>query len=190
MHTATTQDTKALKAQLLAFMDKYIYPNEEHYHEQLRAMPNRFGTVPLMEELKELARATGLWNLFMPLDHGGLKNEDYAPLAEIMGRVGWSPEVFNCNAPDTGNMEVFMKYGTAAQKKQWLEPMLRGEIRSAYAMTEPEVASSDATNVQTSIKRDGEHYVVNGRKWFITNAMYERTQIIICLLYTSPSPRD
>ncbi len=131
MHTAITQDAKALKAQLLAFMDKYVYPNEEHYHEQLRALPNRFGTVPLMEELKQVARDEGLWNLFMPLGHGGLSNEDYAPLAEVMGRVGWAAEVFNCNAPDTGNMEVFMKYGTEAQKKQWLEPLLRGEIRSA-----------------------------------------------------------
>ena len=186
MHTAIHQDAKALKAQLLAFMDKYIYPNEEHYHEQLRALPNRFSTVPLMEELKEKAREEGLWNLFMPANHGGLSNEDYAPLAEIMGRVGWCPEVFNCNAPDTGNMEVFMKYGTQEQQKQWLEPLLRGEIRSSYAMTEPDVASSDATNVQTSILRDGDHYVVNGRKWFITNAMYERTKIIIVMGKSDP----
>jgi len=180
------QDLVQLKAALVAFMDKHIYPNEKRYHEQLNALPDRFSTVPLMEELKALAKEQGLWNLFMPYDHGGLKNEDYAPLAEIMGRVLWSPEVFNCNAPDTGNMEVFMKYGTEAQKKQWLVPLLEGEIRSSYAMTEPDVASSDATNVQTSILRDGDHYVVNGRKWFITNAMYERTKILIVMGKSDP----
>ena len=180
------QDLAQLKAALVAFMDKHIYPNEKRYHEQLHALPNRFSTVPLMEELKALAKEEGLWNLFMPYDHGGLKNEDYAPLAEIMGRVLWSPEVFNCNAPDTGNMEVFMKYGTEAQKNQWLVPLLEGEIRSSYAMTEPDVASSDATNVQTSILRDGDHYVVNGRKWFITNAMYERTKILIVMGKSDP----
>ena len=184
MHTA--QDPQVLQAQLLAFMDEHIYPNEENYHAQLNAQANRFATVPLMEELKAKARAAGLWNLFVPADHGGLKNADYAPLAEIMGRVLWSPEVFNCNAPDTGNMEVFMKYGTEAQKKQWLEPLLKGEIRSSYAMTEPDVASSDATNVQTSILRDGDHYVINGRKWFITNAMYERTKILIVMGKSDP----
>jgi acyl-CoA dehydrogenase len=180
------QDLAQLKAALVAFMDEHIYPNEKRYHEQLNALPNRFSTVPLMEELKALAKEQGLWNLFMPYDHGGLKNEDYAPLAEIMGRVLWSPEVFNCNAPDTGNMEVFMKYGTEAQKNQWLVPLLEGEIRSSYAMTEPDVASSDATNVQTSILRDGDHYVVNGRKWFITNAMYERTKILIVMGKSDP----
>ena len=139
-----------------------------------------------MDELKAKAKQDGLWNLFVPHDHGGLKNADYAPLAEIMGRVLWAPEVFNCNAPDTGNMEVFMKYGTAEQKKQWLEPLLAGEIRSSYCMTEPDVASSDATNVQTSILRDGDEYVVNGRKWFITNAMYERTRIFIVMGKSDP----
>lgn len=183
---ARHQDLAQLKAALVAFMDAHVYPNEKRYHEQLNALPNRFATVPLMEELKVLAREQGLWNLFMPYDHGGLKNEDYAPLAEIMGRVLWSPEIFNCNAPDTGNMEVFMKYGTEAQKKQWLVPLLEGEIRSSYAMTEPDVASSDATNVQTSILRDGDHYVVNGRKWFITNAMYERTKILIVMGKSDP----
>jgi acyl-CoA dehydrogenase len=186
MSTASAHDPALLKTQLLAFMDEHIYPNEKRYHEQLRAQPNRFATVPLMAELKRKAHDAGLWNLFMPHDHGGLKNVDYAPLAEIMGRVLWSPEVFNCNAPDTGNMEVFMKYGTEAQKKQWLEPLLAGEIRSSYAMTEPDVASSDATNVQTSIRRDGDHYVVNGHKWFITNAMYERTKILIVMGKSDP----
>ena len=186
MHDTLFKDPTALQDQLQAFMDAHIYPNEERYHEQLNALPNRFATVPLMEELKVKARAAGLWNLFMPAYHGGLTNVQYAPLAEIMGRVMWSPEVFNCNAPDTGNMEVFMKYGTPAQQERWLKPLLNGEIRSSYAMTEPDVASSDATNVQTSITRDGDHYVINGRKWFITNAMYERTQIFIVVGKSDP----
>jgi len=186
MHELPIKDPSRLKDLLLAFMDEHIYPNEHHYHEQLAALPDRFQTVPLMEELKAKAREAGLWNLFMPRDHGGLSNADYAPLAELMGRVGWSPEVFNCNAPDTGNMEVFMKYGTPEQQKRWLEPLLAGEIRSSYAMTEPDVASSDATNVQTSIRRDGDTYVVNGRKWFITNAMYERTKILIVMGKSDP----
>ena len=166
------QDLIDLTARLQTFMDQHVYPNEARYHEELNALDDRFSTVPVMEELKALAKTAGLWNLWMPVDHGGLTNEQYSPLAEIMGRVLWSPEVFNCNAPDTGNMEVFLKYGTEAQKAQWLMPLLEGEIRSSYAMTEPDVASSDATNVRTRIERDGEEYVINGRKWFITNAPY------------------
>ena len=179
-------EAEQLQLRLTAFMDQHIYPNEERYREQLDALPNRFGTVPLMEELKAKARDAGLWNLWMPANHGGLTNEQYCPLAETMGRVLWAPEAFNCNAPDTGNMEVFMKYGNEAQKAQWLEPLLAGEIRSSYAMTEPDVASSDATNVRTSILRDGDHYVVNGKKWFITNAPYERTKIIIVMGQSDP----
>ena len=167
--------------QLQSFMDEYIYPNEERYQEQLNDLENRFSTVPLMEELKARARDLGMWNLWMPKNHGGLSNEDYCGLAEMMGRVLWAPEVFNCNAPDTGNMEVFMKYGTEAQKAEWLEPLLSGEIRSSYCMTEPDVASSDATNVRTSIVQDGNDYVINGKKWFITNAPYERTKIFIVM---------
>lgn len=170
-----------LVARLQQFMDTHIYPNEEVYAAQLNGLADRFSTVPLMEELKARAREAGLWNLWMPAQHDGLSNEQYCPLAEIMGRVLWSPEVFNCNAPDTGNMEVFLKYATEEQKAQWLEPLLNGEIRSAYAMTEPDVASSDATNVRTSIIRDGDEYVINGRKWFITNAPYERTKIFIVM---------
>ena len=179
-------EAEQLQLRLTAFMDQHIYPNEERYREQLDALPNRFGTVPLMEELKAKARDAGLWNLWMPANHGGLTNEQYCPLAETMGRVLWAPEAFNCNAPDTGNMEVFMKYGNEAQKAQWLESLLAGEIRSSYAMTEPDVASSDATNVRTSILRDGDHYVVNGKKWFITNAPYERTKIIIVMGQSDP----
>ena len=171
---------------LAAFMDTHIYPNEEVYVAQLNGLEDRFSTVPLMEELKARARAVGLWNLWMPANHGGLTNEQYCPLAEIMGRVLWSPEVFNCNAPDTGNMEVFLKYATEEQKAQWLEPLLNGEIRSSYAMTEPDVASSDATNVRTSIVREGDEYVINGRKWFITNAPYERTKIFIVMGKSDP----
>lgn len=176
-----------LPDQLQAFMDEHIYPNEDTYHAQLNALPNRYTTVPLMTELKALAREAGLWNLFMPADHGGLTNAQYAPLAEMMGRVMWSPEAFNCNAPDTGNMEVFMKYGTPAQQERWLKPLLAGEIRSSFCMTEPDVASSDATNVQTSIRRDGDEYVVNGHKWFITSAMYERCEIFIVMGKSDPN---
>jgi acyl-CoA dehydrogenase len=186
MHEKLFDDPAGLQDRLQAFMDEHIYPNEERYHEQLSALPNRFSTVPLMEELKAKARAAGLWNMFVPANHGGLTNVQYAPLAEIMGRVMWSPEAFNCNAPDTGNMEVFMKYGTPAQQERWLKPLLAGEIRSCYAMTEPDVASSDATNVQTSIRRDGDEYVINGRKWFITNAMYERSKILIVMGKSDP----
>ncbi len=175
-----------LTDQLLAFMDEHIYPNETRYHEQLAAADNRFAPLPVMDELKTLAQREGLWNLWMPKSHGGLSNADYCGLAEIMGRVLWSPEVFNCNAPDTGNMEVFMKYGTEEQCEQWLTPLLAGEIRSSYCMTEPDVASSDATNVSTSIVRDGEEYVINGKKWFITNAMYERTKILIVMGKSDP----
>jgi alkylation response protein AidB-like acyl-CoA dehydrogenase len=145
-----------------------------------------------MDELKNKAKEQGLWNLFVPpghaefCDHDGLSNLDYAPLAEIMGRVLWSPEVFNCNAPDTGNMEVFMKYGTAAQQAQWLTPLLNGDIRSSYAMTEPQVASSDATNIELSIAREGDEWVLNGRKWFITGAMYERCKIFIVMGKSDP----
>jgi len=185
--TVTPEALADLESRLSRFMDNHIYPNEQNYHDQLNGLADRFSTVPLMEELKALAKSEGLWNLWMPADHGGLTNEQYAPLAEIMGRVLWSPEVFNCNAPDTGNMEVFLKYGTEAQKAQWLTPLLEGEIRSSYAMTEPDIASSDATNVRTRIERDGEDYVINGRKWFITNAPYERTKILIVMGKSDPN---
>ena len=181
-----------LQEKLSAFMDEHIYPNEQAYAEQLHAAENRFAVMPLMDDLKTKAKAAGLWNLFVPeehgeyCDHGGLSFLDYAPLCEIMGRVIWSPEVFNCNAPDTGNMEVFMNFATPAQKEQWLKPLLDGDIRSSYAMTEPQVASSDATNIQMEIRKDGDEWVLNGRKWFITGAMNERTKIFIVMGKSDP----
>jgi acyl-CoA dehydrogenase len=187
-----SEKSRQYQAQLKTFMDEHIYPNEHAYEEQLANSPSRFAALPLMDELKAKAREAGLWNLFIPpslasySDHGGLSNFDYAPLAELMGRVLWAPEVFNCNAPDTGNMEVFMKYATAAQQEKWLPALLAGEISSCYVMTEPQVASSDATNIELSIVRDGEEWVLNGRKWFATNAMYERTRIYIVMGKSDP----
>lgn len=182
-HSQRVQD---LQQRLTAFMEEHVYPNEHVFNEQVQA--ERWKSPPVLEELKEKARAEGLWNLFMPEpEYGpGLTNLEYAPLAEIMGRVFWAAEVFNCNAPDTGNMEVFVKYGTDAQKERWLKPLLEGKIRSAFAMTEPAVASSDATNVETRIERDGDDYVINGRKWFITNAMHERCEIFIVMGKSDP----
>jgi len=187
-----SEKSQDLQARLSAFMDEHIYPNEHVYAKQLDSAKSRYAPIPLMDELKQKARADGLWNLFVPPAHaefsefGGLGNFDYAPLAELMGRVLWCPEVFNCNAPDTGNMEVLMKYGTAAQQEQWLTPLLQGEIRSSYAMTEPQVASSDATNIELSIVREGQEWVLNGRKWFITGAMNERTKIFIVMGKSDP----
>ena len=188
-----SKKSQYLAQRLQGFMDEHIYPNEENYAQQLKAAENRFAPLPLMDELKLKARAAGLWNLFVPeehaeyCEHGGLSFFDYAPLAEIMGRVIWCPEVFNCNAPDTGNMEVFMNYATEAQQREWLDPLLAGEIRSSYAMTEPQVASSDATNVELRIEREGDDWVLNGCKWFITNAMYERTKILIVMGKSDPN---
>jgi acyl-CoA dehydrogenase len=170
------------------FMDKYVYPAEQKMHEQVAQEP--WSTPPLMEELKAKAKAEGLWNLFLPLSYGkysaGLTNLEYAPLAEIMGKVIWAPEVFNCAAPDTGNMEVLAKYGSEAQKKQWLEPLLEGKIRSAFAMTEPEVASSDATNIELRIERDGDEYVINGKKFYISGACRKQCEIMIVMGKTDP----
>lgn len=187
-----SEKSQQLQTMLSAFMDEHIYPNETAYAKQLHGAEDRFASLPLMDELKVKAKAAGLWNLFVPeshseyCDHGGLSNFDYAPLAEMMGRVTWSPEVFNCNAPDTGNMEVFMNYATKAQQEQWLTPLLNGEIRSSYAMTEPQVASSDATNIELRITREGDEWVLNGRKWFISGAMYERTKIFIVMGKSDP----
>ncbi|MGO4377681.1 acyl-CoA dehydrogenase family protein [Pseudoduganella sp. RAF19] len=179
---------KELQGRLLAFMDQHIYPNEKAFHEEVdrngREKGNRWIPTELIERLKPLAREQGLWNLFLPRSARapeGLSNLDYAPLCEIMGRVPWAAEVFNCSAPDTGNMETLERYGTEEHKQQWLEPLLRGEIRSAFAMTEPAVASSDATNIETRIERDGDHYVINGRKWWISGAGDPRCQIYITM---------
>lgn len=165
---------------LAAFMDEHIYPNEERFYAQLQE-GDHWEEPALLEELKAKARAAGLWNLFLPDSrHGaGLSNLDYAPLCEMMGRVRWSPEVFNCSAPDTGNMETLERYGTPEQKQQWLEPLLAGTIRSAFAMTEPRVASSDATNIESSIRRDGDAYVLNGRKWWTSGAGSRHCRLFI-----------
>ena len=185
-----------LQRQLERFMDEQVYPNEAAYAGQLDAAANRFARLPLMEKLKQKARAEGLWNLFVPpahaefSEHGGLGNLDYMPLAETMGRVLWSAEVFNCNAPDSGNMEVLMKYATPVQQKEWLEPLLAGEIRSSYAMTEPQVASSDATNIELEMRLDGDEWVLDGRKWFITGAMNEATRLIIVMGKSDPDNPD
>src|SRR5215469_12481428 len=166
---------QALREKLLAFFDEHIYPNEAVYHEEVernRAKGNAWVPTEIVEKLKIKAREAGLWNLFLPdsTRGAGLTNLEYAPLCEIMGRVYWAPEVFNCNAPDTGNMETIERYGSEDNKREWLEPLLQGQIRSAFLMTEPEVASSDATNIQTSIVRDGDHYVINGHKWWSSDA--------------------
>ena len=170
--------TKFALDELQSFMDAHVYPNEATYYEQHASFgEDRWRIPPIIEELKGKARAAGLWNLFLPESkHGaGFKNLEYAPLCEVMGRVGFASEVFNCAAPDTGNMEVLARYGNAEQQERWLVPLLDGKIRSAFAMTEPDVASSDATNVQLRIERDGEDYVLNGRKWWTSGAMATTT---------------
>ena len=180
---------QALREQLLAFMDEHIYPNERLFEEQVDE-GSRWEPPAILEELKEKARAQGLWNLFLPQTYAefspGLSNLEYAPLAEIMGRVIWASEVFNCSAPDTGNMEVLAKYGNKEQQAEWLGPLMRGEIRSAFCMTEPEVASSDATNIQASITRDGDEYVINGRKWWSSGANSNDCKILIVMGKTDP----
>ncbi len=189
--------TKDYQARLLQFMDDHIYPSEKIYAEQMEANTaagKRWSPLPIIETLKDKARKAGLWNLWLPADTAaiagvegaGLTNQEYAPLAEIMGRVPWAPEVFNCSAPDTGNMETIARYGNEEQRRQWLLPLLRGEIRSAFAMTEPEVASSDATNVCTRIERQGNEYVINGHKWWISGAPDPRCKIFIVMGKTDP----
>ena len=181
--------TKFALEKLEAFMDEHIYPSEATYHEQMASFgTERWQIPPVIEELKEKARAAGLWNLFLPeSDHGaGFTNLEYAPLCEVMGRVGFAPEVFNCAAPDTGNMEVLARYGDEAQQERWLKPLLDGRIRSAFAMTEPEVASSDATNICTEIRRDGDAYVIDGRKWWTSGILDPRCEIMIVMGKTDP----
>jgi acyl-CoA dehydrogenase len=180
--------TRALLERLSAFMDAHIHPNERRYAGEVKS-GDRWQPTALVEELKAKARSQGLWNLFLPESErgAGLTNLEYAPLCEVMGRVPWSAEVFNCNAPDTGNMETLERYGSAEQKRQWLEPLLEGRIRSCFAMTEPGVASSDATNIQSSIVREGDHYVVNGRKWWASGAMDPRCNLFIFMGQTDPA---
>jgi acyl-CoA dehydrogenase len=179
--------TKELQKRLQAFMDDHIYPNEDRFDEEVER--ERWKPAQIVEELKSKARDAGLWNLFLPEnEHGaGLTNLEYAPLCEVMGRSHMAPEVFNCSAPDTGNMEVLARYGTAEQKKKWLEPLLAGEIRSCFAMTEPDVASSDATNIRAAIVQDGDEYVINGRKWWTSGAGDSRCKIAIFMGKTDPS---
>jgi acyl-CoA dehydrogenase len=196
MFAEPSPKTRDLLQRLRQFFDQNIYPNEERYHREMdafRRAGNAWQVSPLIEELKPLAREAGLWNMFLPHEHRGvpgISNLDYAPLCEVMGRVSWSGEVFNCSAPDTGNMETLERYATEAQKERWLEPLLRGEIRSGFLMTEPAVASSDATNIQCTIRREGDEYVINGRKWFSSGAGSPRCKIFIVMGKTDPdAPR-
>jgi len=183
--------TETLRQRVQAFMEERVYPNERRYFDEAERL-GPWAVYPVVEELKPKARAAGLWNLFLPDSSrgAGLSNLEYAPLCEVMGRSHLAPEVFNCSAPDTGNMEVLERYGTAEQKQRWLEPLLAGEIRSCFAMTEPAVASSDATNIQASIVRDGEEYVINGHKWYTTNATDPRCKISIFMGKTDPDNAD
>jgi acyl-CoA dehydrogenase len=196
-----SQKTQALRERVGAFMQEHVYPAEARYWAEIQANTaagKRWTPLQTIEELKPKARAAGLWNLFLPPSAegagstntelgAGLQNQEYAPLAEIMGAVPWASEVFNCSAPDTGNMEVLVRYGSAEHKARWLEPLLKGEIRSAFAMTEPAVASSDATNIEARIERDGDHYVINGRKWWTSGAGDPRCQIFIFMGKTDPT---
>lgn len=192
MDFAYTEKVNQLRKRVSDFMERHIYPNQQLYHDQIAASGNPYHHAEILDYLKPIARAEGLWNLFLPDEEygAGLTNLEYAPLAEIMGRVSWSSEVFNCAAPDTGNMEILSQFGTPEQKRQWLQPLLNGEIRSAFAMTEPDVASSDATNIQLTIRREGDEYVLNGRKWWISGAMRERCKIFIVMGKTAPDSPD
>jgi len=186
--------SQSINAQLEAFMQKHIYPRENDWAEWCLDQDNLWQTPPWFDELRDLAKAEGLWNLFLPNEYQpwspGLTNVEIAPLFETMSRVVWAQQVFNCNAPDRGNIEVLAKYGTAHQQQQWLEPLLAGEIRSAYAMTEPQIASSDATNMELEIKRDGDEYVLNGRKWWTTGAINPRCKIMLVMGKSNPeNPR-
>ena len=183
---------QVLYDQLIAFMDAHVYPAESVYAEQMAASDDRWTPPPVLKELKQKAKAEGLWNLFLPESEfgAGLSNYDYAHLCEVMGRCAFAPQVFNCAAPDTGNMEVLARYGSPEQQEQWLKPLLAGEIRSCFSMTEPAVASSDATNICTEIKRDGDEYVINGHKWWSSGAMNSECKIAIVMGKTDPeAPR-
>jgi len=190
MDFAPDEKTVEMRERLLAFMQDFVYPAEGTFHDQADTAPNRWDTPPVIEELKAEARGQGLWNLFLPATHShgaGLTNLQYAPLAEITGHSPWiAPEALNCSAPDTGNMELLSLFGTPEQQERWLYPLLDGKIRSAFSMTEPGVASSDATNIATRITRDGDHYVINGRKWWSSGAMSPRCKLLIVMGVTDP----
>ncbi|UCH47245.1 MAG: acyl-CoA dehydrogenase family protein [Betaproteobacteria bacterium] len=194
MNFEFSPQVKELQRRVTDFMGAHVYPNEEQFHSEVEAnRKNGNAWIPtkIVEELKPKARKEGLWNLWRPKAHGGtLTNIEYAPLCEIMGRVSWAPEVFNCSAPDTGNMETILRYGSPELKKQWAEPLLEGEIRSAFLMTEPEVASSDATNIQCRIERKGDEYVINGRKWWSSGAGDPRCKIMVVMGKTDPDSAD
>lgn len=183
-----SEQTRELQLRVQAFMDENVYPNEATYAEQVDGGDTRWAPVPILEELKAKAKEEGLWNLFLPESEkgAGLTNMEYAPLCEIMGRINWAPEVFNCSAPDTGNMETLVRYASEENQRKWLDPLLNGEIRSAFAMTEPRVASSDATNIETRIERDGDEYVINGRKWWTSGIGDPRCKILIVMGKTDP----
>lgn len=186
MNFGHDEKVEALREKLRAFMAEHIYPSEHLYDEHVHGT-RRWEPVPVIDALKPKAQAAGLWNLWRPKSHGGtLTNAEYAPLCEIMGRVHWAPEVFNCSAPDTGNMETLLRYGTSEQITRWCEPLLAGKVRSAFLMTEPNVASSDATNIQTRVVRDGDHYVINGRKWWSSGAGDSRCKVFIVMGKTDP----
>ncbi len=184
--------TRDLMQRLTAFMDEHVYPNESTFHEQVKAMGDDWVAAAIIEELKPKAREAGLWNLFLPDSSlgAGLTNLDYAPLCEIMGRIHWAPEVFNCSAPDTGNMETLERYGSEEQKREWLDPLLAGDIRSCFAMTEPDVASSDARNICSTILRDGDDYVINGHKWWSSGSGDPRCKLFIFMGKTDPDGDD
>lgn len=187
MNVELSESLRHRMTQLQAFMSEHVEPMESVFRDEIASAENRFSTPPIVQTLKIKAQEQGLWNLFKPLAHGGeLTNFEYAHLAEIMGRVWWAPEVFNCNAPDTGNMETLMLYGTDAHKERWLKPLLAGEIRSGFSMTEPDVASSDATNVRCSIQQDGDDYVINGTKWYTTGGMRDTCELLIVMGKTDP----
>jgi acyl-CoA dehydrogenase len=187
--TSTATPTTSLHDRLESFMEAEVYPNERVYHQQLESGPTRWAQPPIMDELQAKARAQGLWNLFLPEPEWGaaLTNREYAPLCEVMGRSEIAPEVFNCSAPDTGNMEVFARYGSDAHKERWLKPLLESKIRSGFSMTEPGVASSDATNISAEIIRDGDSYVINGRKWWTSGAGHPRCKVLIFMGRSNPS---
>jgi acyl-CoA dehydrogenase len=187
-----SERSKALRSRLETFMAEHVHPNEQTFWSELETAEDRWAPLPLIEKLKETARQQGLWNLFLPDSErgGGLSNLEYAPVAEVMGRVHWASVVFNCSAPDTGNMEVIERFGTPEQKRDWLEPLLDGRVRSAFSMTEPAIASSDATNIRTAIRRDGDHYVINGRKWFTSGASFRDCAILIVMGKSDPDNPD